>query len=224
MKTIIAITCALLALPSSTMADEAVAELTNQSPTWDRPSNNNQMNAGQCGSTSADDSVNDQVPFARFYVRAIDNNVPMDVTVTSLEAEPLDFDPFVAVYCEEFDPTAPDNGLFGVDDDSAGYPNAHLSPNVPLEQELDHIIIVSSYSNWQQSRYGKFVVTIGEGLEFFNPCPADLNSDGVLNFFDVSAFLSAFNAMNPAADFNNDGLFNFFDVSAFLVAYNQGCP
>ncbi|MCA9276508.1 MAG: DVUA0089 family protein [Phycisphaerales bacterium] len=55
-------------------------------------------------------------------------------------------------------------------------------------------------------------------------CPADLNDDGLLNFFDVSAFLSAYNTMNPTADFNNDGLFNFFDVSAFLTAYNAGCP
>lgn len=55
-------------------------------------------------------------------------------------------------------------------------------------------------------------------------CPADLTGDGVLNFFDVSAFLSAYNAMNPAADFTGDGVFNFFDVSAFLSAYNAGCP
>ena len=55
-------------------------------------------------------------------------------------------------------------------------------------------------------------------------CPADLNGDGMLNFFDVSAFLSAFAAQNPIADFNNDGLFNFFDVSAFLAAFAQGCP
>lgn len=55
-------------------------------------------------------------------------------------------------------------------------------------------------------------------------CPADLNGDGLLNFFDVSAFLTAFNNQNPIADFNNDGLFNFFDISAFLSAFTQGCP
>jgi len=55
-------------------------------------------------------------------------------------------------------------------------------------------------------------------------CPADITGDGNLDFFDVSAFLGAFNAMNPAADFLPDGLFNFFDVSAFLQAYNAGCP
>lgn len=55
-------------------------------------------------------------------------------------------------------------------------------------------------------------------------CPADLTGDGKLNFFDVSAFLNAYNAMNPVADFTGDGVFNFFDVSAFLGAYNAGCP
>lgn len=52
--------------------------------------------------------------------------------------------------------------------------------------------------------------------------PADLNNDGTLDFFDVSAFLSAFSAQNPIADFNNDGVFNFFDVSAFLSAFSNG--
>ena len=47
---------------------------------------------------------------------------------------------------------------------------------------------------------------------------------GQLNFFDVSAFLSAFNAQNPDADLNDDGQFNFFDVSSFLSIYNTGCP
>ncbi|MEZ6165387.1 MAG: FG-GAP and VCBS repeat-containing protein [Phycisphaerales bacterium] len=55
-------------------------------------------------------------------------------------------------------------------------------------------------------------------------CPADLTGDGALDFFDVSAFLSAYNAQNPIADFNNDGMYNFFDVSAFLNAFNAGCP
>jgi len=55
-------------------------------------------------------------------------------------------------------------------------------------------------------------------------CPADLTGDGSLNFFDVSAFLSAFAAMDPVGDFTGDGQFNFFDVSAFLAAFAAGCP
>jgi hypothetical protein len=55
-------------------------------------------------------------------------------------------------------------------------------------------------------------------------CPADLTGDGSLDFFDVSAFLAAYNAQDPAADFTGDGMFDFFDVSAFLSAFNAGCP
>lgn len=55
-------------------------------------------------------------------------------------------------------------------------------------------------------------------------CPADLTGDGSVNFFDVSAFLTAFTNMDPIADFTNDGNFNFFDVSAFLSAFALGCP
>ncbi len=55
-------------------------------------------------------------------------------------------------------------------------------------------------------------------------CPADLTGDGNLDFFDVSAFLSAFNNQDPAGDFNDDGAYDFFDVSAFLSAFSAGCP
>ena len=64
-------------------------------------------------------------------------------------------------------------------------------------------------------------------IEGFVPpagCAADLNGDGMLNFFDISAFLEAYSRQDPAADFNDDGMFNFFDVSAFLNAFNAGCP
>ena len=55
-------------------------------------------------------------------------------------------------------------------------------------------------------------------------CVADFNGDGLSDFFDVSAFLSAFSAMNPAADLTGDGSFDFFDVSGFLSAFGAGCP
>lgn len=58
-----------------------------------------------------------------------------------------------------------------------------------------------------------------------NNCPADFAVPfGVLDFFDVSAFVGFLNTNDPAGDFNNDGTINFFDVSAFLQSYNQGCP
>ena len=69
--------------------------------------------------------------------------------------------------------------------------------------------------------YGHLMESTNDSLSV---CLADLTGDGNLDFFDVSAFLSAFSASNPAADFTGDGLFNFFDVSAFLSAFSAGCP
>lgn len=52
------------------------------------------------------------------------------------------------------------------------------------------------------------------------PCSlADLSQPlGVLNFFDVSVFVSTM------PDLNADGQFDFFDVSLFLNSFNAGCP
>lgn len=75
-----------------------------------------------------------------------------------------------------------------------------------------------------QGPQGYALVVSGAVSEVSAGCPADLNGDGNLDFFDVSVFLTAYNAQDAAADFNDDGLFNFFDVSAFLSAFNAGCP
>jgi cytochrome c peroxidase len=56
-------------------------------------------------------------------------------------------------------------------------------------------------------------------------CLADLNRDQNLDFFDIAAYLTAYNAQAPAADLAEPlGAFNFFDLAAYLAAYNAGCP
>jgi hypothetical protein len=67
-------------------------------------------------------------------------------------------------------------------------------------------------------------------------CPWDIagnpdgTPDGLLNFIDVSAYLSLFSQGEPCADFAGnpdgtpDGLLNFFDVSVFLAGFAEGCP
>lgn len=75
-----------------------------------------------------------------------------------------------------------------------------------------------------QGPQGYALAITGAVSEDAGTCGADINGDGNLNFFDVSAYLMAYNAQDPIADFNEDGMFNFFDVSAFLTAFNAGCP
>lgn len=63
--------------------------------------------------------------------------------------------------------------------------------------------------------------TIAIEMQF---CIADLTRDGLLDFFDVSAFLNVFSSGDLIADFTGDGLLDFFDVSTFLNAFAMGCP
>ncbi len=58
----------------------------------------------------------------------------------------------------------------------------------------------------------------------FEPCTADFNNDGSLNFFDISAFITAFESRDPTTDLNADGRWNYFDISTFLTLFTQGCP
>ncbi len=55
-------------------------------------------------------------------------------------------------------------------------------------------------------------------------CSADFTNDGVLDFFDIAAFLTAFSANDPTADLSGDGQFDFFDIAVFLTAFGAGCP
>lgn len=59
-----------------------------------------------------------------------------------------------------------------------------------------------------------------------NTCPADFAEPfGVLNFFDVVAYIGLYNANDPAADIAAPfGSLNFFDISAYIGLFNAGCP
>ncbi|HHN79113.1 MAG TPA: hypothetical protein ENK11_10650, partial [Phycisphaerales bacterium] len=65
----------------------------------------------------------------------------------------------------------------------------------------------------------RVVVTIG------SPCVADINGDGVLDLADISAFISAFLAQDPAADLAPPaGVFDLADLGTFIQAFLAGCP
>lgn len=55
-------------------------------------------------------------------------------------------------------------------------------------------------------------------------CPADINADGLLNFFDVAEYLGLYNEHSPQADLAEPfGEINFFDLAAYLTLYSAGC-
>jgi hypothetical protein len=56
------------------------------------------------------------------------------------------------------------------------------------------------------------------------PCPADLNCDEFVDFFDYDAFVDYFeNGLRGDADYNGDGVEDFFDYEEFIGAFEIGC-
>tara|TARA_E500000318_G_scaffold86482_5_gene82998 strand:- start:29944 stop:32109 length:2166 start_codon:yes stop_codon:yes gene_type:complete len=127
-----------------------------------------------------------------------------------------------SVWISMFDQTFPYPG--GVAQLKDGVWRVWSQPTSPLP----HNQIWDLESRETPNGYEMWVVCASEAIAIIsvegNACAADITGDGVLDFFDVSAFLNAYNASDPLADFTGDGTLDFFDVSAFLNAFNAGCP
>lgn len=95
--------------------------------------------------------------------------------------------------------------------------SSHLYTINPTTGAATDLGVIEADATWD-------AVTIVIDTAEDNTCFPDLTGDGALDFFDISAFLTAYSNQDPAADFNNDGQFDFFDISAFLNAYSAGCP
>ncbi len=100
-----------------------------------------------------------------------------------------------------------------------GMPVAGVWTATVFTSDGDSPVLAREWNSW-----GLTITTAPEEVPDVCGCPADFNDDGVLDFFDVQAFLAAFAAEDPAADFVEDGTFTFFDVQAYLAAFAGGCP
>ncbi len=70
--------------------------------------------------------------------------------------------------------------------------------------------------------YGGGTVRL-EGV--LDPCPADMNDDGLLDLTDIVLFVTAFLAQDPAADLSPPVcLHDLNDVTTFIVLFQAGCP
>ncbi|MFK7884415.1 MAG: GC-type dockerin domain-anchored protein [Phycisphaerales bacterium] len=96
-------------------------------------------------------------------------------------------------------------------------------PGIELFGAFDSIILPVSTSGLT---YLVDETTIGVRVSVQEVCIADLAAPfGTLNFFDISTFISLYNAGDPGADLAAPfGTLNFFDISAFIGLYNAGCP
>lgn len=76
--------------------------------------------------------------------------------------------------------------------------------------------------------YSRDILSFGNSTTTFNSgdglrlgatsgfCPADLNADGSVNYFDISFFIRLFLDADEQADFRKDGVFDIDDVRVFL--------
>lgn len=55
----------------------------------------------------------------------------------------------------------------------------------------------------------------------FDPAAVDLTADGVINFFDLLAYLDRYANQSPAADLTNDNTINFFDLLEYVNNFNR---
>ena len=61
------------------------------------------------------------------------------------------------------------------------------------------------------------------GLSAWTCCAADVNHDGVVDFFDYLDFVDGFTRGAATSDFNADGATDFFDYLDFVDAFSRGC-
>jgi len=84
----------------------------------------------------------------------------------------------------------------------------------------DETVVVGASNELEGSNDSGTVYAFASGLV---GCDVDIDGNGTLNFFDISAFIELLGGREPGGDFNGDGRYNYFDISAFLGAYSDGC-
>ena len=58
-----------------------------------------------------------------------------------------------------------------------------------------------------------------------DPCPCDLNADGVLDLTDIGAFIACFTGTLPCGDIAAPfGVWDLNDVNLFITCFTGGCP
>lgn len=61
-------------------------------------------------------------------------------------------------------------------------------------------------------------------VAYVDPCLADYNTDGFVDFFDYAEFTEAFTTGTHRADVTGDGFIDFFDYLMYVEAFEAGCP
>lgn len=139
-------------------------------------------------------------------------------------------DPSSPTMSSEIPNAGPDMGV-SVDGDFAMYEDGYYDVSDPANPSLEFHLSSFSFVILEAKLDGNLIYALTNfGLEIADlddcslVCAADLTGDGNTDFFDISLFLSLYNAQDPSVDYDNNGTVDFFDVDAFLDLYAIGCP
>ncbi len=97
-------------------------------------------------------------------------------------------------------------------------------PVAPIAMALDRVPLQFARQGLQFVQWtpSNTLITTGQNI-LCRQCPADINGDGIVDFFDYLDFVAAFSGGMPIADFNGDTVIDFFDYLDFVAAFSNGC-
>lgn len=64
---------------------------------------------------------------------------------------------------------------------------------------------------------------MGWKINIVDPCPADFDGSGFVDFDDFNAFVDTFILGDISADFDGSGFVDFDDFNSFVAAFETGC-
>ncbi len=105
--------------------------------------------------------------------------------------------------------------------------NQSVKGRLPIATMPDGTVVLA----WEDGRSGGtdiYAQAVNPAGVLGRPaCPADVNGDGFLDFFDYSAFVACFEGQGcepgTNADYNLDGFADFFDFADFSSDFEGGC-
>ncbi len=92
-----------------------------------------------------------------------------------------------------------------------------------LNADIGDDLVVISDTGTGGFPIGRGGASVAQFVPTERVCRADVNDDGILDFFDVLFFLTAFSSQAPSGDWNEDEIWDFFDILAYLNVYSTGC-
>lgn len=154
----------LLAFCQFSFAGETlIGTFGSESPLWDRIKDSGSTQSVNCDAT-APDSWDDDMPYEQFEVISpVAENFSAIVGSSTTTCDTL-----LALYCEPFDPSFPEENLIAVDDDGAGYPHPELD-GLPLTANTSYFLVITKYSGLDP--LGGFAIQLGGSFVDANQPP-----------------------------------------------------